>query len=75
VLLVSLTLFLYSFGYGGITSFAAFFAHARGISPPGIYFSAFVSRPDSAPWIRTQEFIDSVHDLWRNAHAVVVCER
>jgi MFS family permease len=41
VLLVSLTLFLYSFGYGGITSFAAFFAHARGISPPGIYFSAF----------------------------------
>lgn len=40
-----------------------------------IYYSAFVSRPDSAPWIRTQAFIDSVHDLWRGKRAVVVCER
>ena len=50
VLLVSLTLFLYSFGYGGITSFVAIFTHSKGISPPGIYFTAFavvmiVTRP------------------------------
>ena len=40
VLIVSLTLFLYSFGYGGITSFAAMYADASGTSPKGIYLTA-----------------------------------
>ena len=35
VLLLSLTLFLYSFGYGGITSFTALYADAIGIRPKG----------------------------------------
>ena len=39
VLLTSLTLFLYSFGYGGITSFAAMYADASGTSPKGIYLT------------------------------------
>jgi MFS family permease len=54
VLLSSLTLFLYSFGYGGITSFVAVYADANGVRPKGIYFTALaaimlVSRPLSTP--------------------------
>jgi MFS family permease len=50
VLLLSITLFLYSFGYGGITSFAALCATERGIEPHGLYFTScaltiLVSRP------------------------------
>ncbi len=39
VLAVSLTLFLYSFGYGGITSFTALYADANAVSPKGIYLT------------------------------------
>ena len=39
VLAMSLTLFLYSFGYGGITSFAAMYADANGVTPRGIYLT------------------------------------
>ena len=50
VLVLSLALFLYSFGYGGITSFAALCAASRGVAPKGIYFTTFalvvlVTRP------------------------------
>ena len=34
------TLFLYSFGYGGITSFSALYADAAGISPRSIYLTS-----------------------------------
>ena len=40
VLIISVTLFLYSFGYGGITSFAAMYADASGTTPKGIYLTA-----------------------------------
>jgi len=46
----------------------------RLVDPDRLYYSAFVSRPDSAPWINNQTFIDSVHDLWRGKQALVVCE-
>jgi MFS family permease len=39
VLLLSLTLFMYSFGYGAITSFSALFADALGITPKSIYLT------------------------------------
>ncbi|MGH9309603.1 MAG: MFS transporter [Vicinamibacterales bacterium] len=39
VLLTSVTLFLYSFGYGGITSFAAMYADVSGTTPKGIYLT------------------------------------
>jgi len=39
VLVLSLTLFLYSFGYGGITSFVALYADAHHIAPKGIFFT------------------------------------
>jgi MFS family permease len=40
VLKLSLTLFLYSFGYGGLTSFVALYAERNGVAPKGIYFTA-----------------------------------
>lgn len=39
VLVLSLTLFLYSFGYGAITSFSAMFADALGVSPKSLYLT------------------------------------
>ena len=39
VLIVSGCLFLYSFGYGGITSFTALYADANGVSPKSIYLT------------------------------------
>ena len=41
VLALSLTLFLYSFGYGGITSFVALYADANHVVPKEIFFTAF----------------------------------
>ena len=50
VLVVSFTLFLYSFGYGGITSFTALYADANRVTPKGIYLTTLavvilVTRP------------------------------
>ena len=41
ILLLSGTLFLYYFGYGGVTSFVALYATANHVTPPGIYFTTF----------------------------------
>jgi MFS family permease len=50
VLALSMTLFLYAFGYGGITSFVAMYSEASGVSPRALYFTVFsiailVTRP------------------------------
>jgi MFS family permease len=52
VLIVSFSLFLYSFGYGGITSFTALYADANGVAPKSIYLTTMaiailVTRPFS----------------------------
>lgn len=39
------------------------------------YYSAFVTRPDSAPWIDTPEYGQLVQSLWLDKRTVVVCER
>jgi MFS family permease len=39
VLMLSVTLFLYSFGYGAITSFSAMYANAIGVSPKSLYLT------------------------------------
>jgi MFS family permease len=41
VLLLSFTLFLYAFGYGGLTSFVALYTDRIGVSPRGLYFTLF----------------------------------
>jgi MFS family permease len=50
VFAMAVTLFLYSYGYGGITSFAALHADARHVTPNSIFLSVFafatlVTRP------------------------------
>ena len=40
MLIVSFSLFLYSFGYGGITSFTALYADANGVTPKSIYLTS-----------------------------------
>jgi len=42
------------------------------LRPTGLYGSAFVTRPDSAPWIDTSEYWDRVTDLWRDRDVVLV---
>jgi MFS family permease len=54
VVALSITLFLYSFGYGGVTSFVALYATASHVDPPGLYFTVFAvvtmfTRPISGP--------------------------
>lgn len=39
------------------------------------YVSAFVSRPDSAPWINSLAYAKRVEHLWAQRRAVVVCEK
>lgn len=40
VLVISISLFLYSFGYGGITSFTALYADANHVTPKSIYLTS-----------------------------------
>lgn len=35
------------------------------LHPGRQYASAFITRPDSAPWINRPEFFDSIQDLWK----------
>lgn len=46
----------------------------RVIQRSGPFYSAFVTRPDSAPWIETQEYLDLVLSVWRGKRAAVICE-
>ena len=68
VLVISLTLFLYSYGYGGITSFAAMYADASGTTPKGIYLTALAvvilcTRPLSA----------RLGDIWGYKRVFIPC--
>lgn len=38
------------------------------------YYSAFISRPDSAPWIMVREYAELLQKAWAGRKAVVVCE-
>jgi MFS family permease len=68
VLVGAVTLFLYSFSYGGITSFVAVYAESLGVTPRALYFTAFaltiiVSRP----------FIGRYADRAGHARIIVPC--
>lgn len=45
------------------------------LDPSREYASAFVSRPDSAPWINCVEYARKVQSLWAGRRTVVVCEK
>ncbi|MBP8231743.1 MAG: DUF1792 domain-containing protein [Rhizorhabdus sp.] len=38
------------------------------------YYSAFISRPDSAQWIRTSEYAHAFASVWRGKKVAIVCE-
>jgi hypothetical protein len=45
------------------------------LMPTVQYYSAFVSRPDSAPWIETREYGELVRSIWLGKRATVLCEK
>jgi MFS family permease len=68
VLVTSLTLFLYSFGYGGITSFAAMYADASGTTPKGIYLTTL-----AIVILFTRPITGRLGDLWGYKTVFVPC--
>jgi hypothetical protein len=45
------------------------------LSPGVEYVSAFITRPDSAPWIRIPTFAQMIQRAWLGKKAVVLCEK
>jgi MFS family permease len=68
VLIISLTLFLYSFGYGGITSFAALYADASGTTPKGLYLTAL-----AIVILCTRPITGRLGDAWGYKRVFVPC--
>lgn len=68
VLRLSVTLFLYTFGYGGITSFVALYAEANGGGPRALYFAVF-----SASIIVTRPYIARLGDRIGHARVLAPC--
>jgi MFS family permease len=66
VLTLSGTLFLYYFGYGGVASFAALYATANHVTPPGLYFTVF-----AASAMTTTLFAGSLGDRFGHARLLV----
>jgi MFS family permease len=68
VLVVSICLFLYSFGYGGITSFTAMYADANGVSPKSLYLTAL-----ALVILVTRPFAGRLGDRWGYKRVFVPC--
>lgn len=68
VLVLGVTLFLYAFSYGGITSFAAIYTEQLGISPKALYFTAFATAI-----IVTRPFIARYADQVGHQRVVLPC--
>lgn len=46
--------------------------YPKQLLPKRKYYSAFISRPDSAPWINTPEYFDMLEGLWRGQSVTLV---
>ena len=68
VIIGAVTLFLYSFSYGGITSFVAVYAEQVGVTPRALFFTAF-----SVAIIATRPFISRYADRIGHARVIVPC--
>jgi MFS family permease len=68
VLLAAFTLFLYSFSYGGITSFVAVYAEQVGVTPRALYFTVF-----SFTILSTRPFIGKWADQIGHTRLIVPC--
>jgi hypothetical protein len=36
------------------------------------YYSSFISRPDNAPWINTEEFFNKIEGLWKGEYVTLI---
>jgi MFS family permease len=68
VLAGAVTLFLYSFSYGGITSFVAVYADQVGVTPRALYFTIF-----ALGIVATRPFIARYADRVGHARVIVPC--
>jgi MFS family permease len=68
VLVISVTLFLYSFGYGGITSFTALYADANHVIPKAIYLTTF-----AIVILLTRPMAGRLGDRWGYRRVFVPC--
>ena len=68
VTLLALTLFLYCFGYGGVTSFVALYTEASGIAPRALFFAVF-----SVTIICTRPFSGRLADRVGHVRVFVPC--
>jgi predicted MFS family arabinose efflux permease len=57
ILALSITLFLYAFGYGGLTSFVTIYTDQQGVTPRALYFTLF-----SITIVATRPFIGRFAD-------------
>jgi MFS family permease len=68
VLILSGTLALYSFGYGGITSFTALYADANGVVPKGIYLTTL-----AIVILLTRPVLGRLGDRWGYSNVFIPC--
>ncbi len=68
VLVGGVTLFLYSFSYGGITSFVAVYAEQLGLTPKALYFTVFCMAI-----IVTRPFLGRYADRMGHSRVIVPC--
>lgn len=47
---------------------------SRVLSPKRVYMSAFISRPDSSPWINTLDYAQRAQKIWAGKRVVIVSE-
>lgn len=46
--------------------------YPKWLNPNKVYYSAFITRPDSAPWIYNAEFYAKIESLWRDKEITIV---
>lgn len=68
VMIGAVTLFLYSFSYGGVTSFVAVYADSVGVTPRALYFTIF-----ALAIVATRPFIGRYADRIGHARVIVPC--
>ncbi len=68
IMVGAITLFLYSFSYGGITSFVAVYADQLGVTPRALFFTVF-----SLAIVSTRPFIARYADQVGHARVIVPC--
>ena len=68
VMVGAVTLFLYSFSYGGITSFVAIYADTVGVTPRALYFTVF-----ALSIVATRPFLARYADRIGHARMIVPC--